>query len=363
MGGKKNHLEGRLSTLLLLITIFVGSFASDHYIPNSLLSFPLIISSLITACLTGWGIPKLQAIKFKQVIRKEGPKKHYTKAGTTTMGGIFIVPIGLIVGTLISITRTNNLQIVAISMVTILFMLIGGIDDWRSLTLNSNKGLTAKGKIILQTIASMIFLVWANWQEWINPQIHLFSQNSINVGIFIWPIALFVLLAESNATNLTDGLDGLASGCGAIVFAGLALQLMLRGNEGDPEIASFCMAMSGAWLGFLIHNQNPAKIFMGDTGSLPMGAALGGIALLTNNLWPLLIMGGIFLAESLSVIIQVWTFKITKRFYGEGQRIFKMAPIHHHYELKGISEQVIVHSFWLVTLLLVILGLLLRSNL
>jgi len=363
MGGKTNHPEGRLPTIFLLITIFLGSFASDRYIPNSLLSLPLIISCVITASLTALGIPRLRAIKFKQIIRKEGPAKHQIKSGTPTMGGLFIVPTGLIIGNLTSITRIDNLQLVAISLLTLFFMLIGGIDDWRSLALNTNEGLTAKGKLTLQAIASLLFLSWASWQEWIDPQIHLFSDISINLGIFIWPIALFILIAESNATNLTDGLDGLASGCGAIVFGGLAIQLMIRGNENDPEIASFCMAMAGAWMGFLIHNRNPAKIFMGDTGSLPMGAGLCGIALFSNSLWPLLIMGGIFFAESLSVIIQIWIFKITKIIYGEGKRVFRMAPLHHHYELKGIQEQVIVNNFWLVTLLLVLLALMLQSKL
>ena len=362
MGGTQKQPQGRRSTIMLIMILLLGTFASEYYLKNSSLSFPLIASCLISASFTAWGIPKLQKLKFKQIIREEGPKKHHTKAGTPTMGGLFIVPIGLIIGNLMSISRINNLQLLAISLLTLSFMLIGGLDDWRSLKFQTNAGLNAKGKIILQAIPSLLFLSWAGWQEWINPKIYLFSENYINVGIFIWPIALFVLLAESNATNLTDGLDGLASGCGALVFAGLAIELMLRGNESDGAIASFCMAMAGAWLGFLMHNRKPSKIFMGDTGSLPMGAALCGIALVTNSLWALFIMGGVFVAESVSVIIQVWTFKITKIFYGEGKRIFKMAPIHHHYELKGIPEQVIVNNFWLLTLCLVLVGLLFRSN-
>ena len=169
-----------------------------------------------------------------------------------------------------------------------------------------------------------------------------------------------MFLAESNATNLTDGLDGLASGCGALVFAGLAIQLMLRGHSGDPAMAGFCMSMAGAWLGFLIHNRNPARAFMGDTGSLAMGAALSAVALLTDSLWPLLVMGGVFLAESVSVIVQVWVFKATKGPDGQGRRIFRMAPLHHHFELGGTSERTVVPCFWLMTAALVLLGLLLR---
>ena len=159
---------------------------------------------------------------------------------------------------------------------------------------------------------------------------------------------------------VTDGLDGLASGCGALVFTGLAVQLMLRGNNGDPALAGFCAAMAGAWLGFLMHNRNPARAFMGDTGSLAMGAALSAVALLSDSLWPLLVMGGIFLAESLSVIVQVWVFKATKGPDGQGKRVFRMAPLHHHFELGGTSERSVVPCFWLVTAGLVVLGLLLR---
>jgi len=166
-------------------------------------------------------------------------------------------------------------------------------------------------------------------------------------------------MAESTGTNLPDGLDGLAAGCGAVVFTGLGLQLMLRGHEGDPALAGFCAAMAGAWLGFLVHNRHPARVFMGDTGSLAMGACLAAVALLSNSLWPLLLMGGVFLAESLSVIVQVWVFKATKGPDGQGRRIFRMAPLHHHFEVGGASEQQVVLGFWGTSLLLVILGLLL----
>jgi phospho-N-acetylmuramoyl-pentapeptide-transferase len=182
------------------------------------------------------------------------------------------------------------------------------------------------------------------------------------LGLLIWPLGLFVFLAESNATNLTDGLDGLAAGCGAVVFTGLGLQLMLRGHDGDPALAGFCAAMAGAWLGFLVQNRHPAKVFMGDTGSLAMGDCLAAVALLSNSLWPLLVMGGVFLAESLSVILQVWVFKATKGPDGQGKRIFRMAPLHHHFELGGLSEQGVVLSFWGASLLLVMLGLALQPT-
>ena len=145
-----------------------------------------------------------------------------------------------------------------------------------------------------------------------------------------------------------------------MVFTGLGLQLMLRGHEGDASLAGFCAAMAGCWLGFLAHNRHPARLFMGDTGSLAMGAALSAVALLSNSLWPLLLMGGVFLAESLSVILQVWVFKVTKNpATGQGRRLLRMAPLHHHFELGGLAEQGVVIRFWIASLLLVGLGLVL----
>ena len=276
------------------------------------------------------------------------------------MGGLLVVPVGAVLGSLITREPTAAQQLLAIAFVTLAYMLIGGFDDWRSLTQQTNTGLTPRGKLILQAGAAAVFLAVAGWQGWISSTVSLPFGFQLPLGLLIWPLGLFVFLAESNATNLTDGLDGLASGCGALVFTGLALQLMLRGNNGDPALAGFCMTMAGAWLGFLIHNRNPARVFMGDTGSLAMGAALSGVALLSDSLWPLLVMGGVFLAESLSVIIQVWVFKATKGPDGQGRRVFRMAPLHHHFELGGTSEKTVVPCFWLASAALVGLGLLLR---
>jgi phospho-N-acetylmuramoyl-pentapeptide-transferase len=295
-----------------------------------------------------------------QFIREEGPKAHQSKAGTPTMGGLLVVPVGVILGSLITRDAVASQQLLSLAALTLAFMLIGGIDDWSSLTKHTNAGLTARGKLLLQAMAAAAFLAIAAWQGWISSSIALPFGLELPLGLLIWPLGLFVVLAESNATNLTDGLDGLASGCGALVFTGLALQLMLRGDNGDPALAGFCMTMAGAWLGFLVHNRNPARAFMGDTGSLAMGAALSGVALLSNSLWPLLVMGGVFVAESLSVIIQVWVFKATKGPDGQGRRMFRMAPLHHHFELGGTNERSVVPAFWLVTAGLVLLGLVLR---
>jgi phospho-N-acetylmuramoyl-pentapeptide-transferase len=243
-------------------------------------------------------------------------------------------------------------------------MAIGAIDDWRSLTRQTNTGLTPRGKLLLQAGLAVLFLAWAAAGGWLGGgaagDVSLPFGWILPLGLLIWPLGLFVFLAESNATNLTDGLDGLAAGCGAIVFTGLGLQLMLRGNDGDPALAAFCVAMAGCWLGFLSQNRHPARVFMGDTGSLAMGAALTAVALLSDSLWPLLLMGGVFLAESVSVILQVWVFKATKGPDGQGRRLFRMAPLHHHFELSGMGEQRVVLSFWGASLILVVLGLLLR---
>jgi len=323
---------------------------------------PLILSTTITATLTGWGASKLRQFKLNQIIRKEGPEEHLKKTGTPTMGGLFVVPTGLIIGNLINLNSSINNELLGISFLIIAYMIIGFIDDWSSLTRGRNTGLTVKQKISLQVISASVFIYWGISNGIIEPKVSMFFEKSIDFGIFFFPLALFVLIAESNATNLTDGLDGLASGCGAIVFTGLSIELILRGSNDNYAMASFCIAMAGAWLGFLIHNRKPAKLFMGDTGSLAMGASLGGLALVSNTLWALFIMGGIFLIESLSVIIQVLGFKVSKKITGKGVRIFLMAPLHHHYELKGKGEIEIVNIFWFSTIILVIIGILLRTS-
>ena len=356
------RLDGRLTAAALIAAVGAAAFLCDASVPNSLLSLPWLVAMLISSIITWWGVPQLRALKMGQVIRTEGPEGHKSKSGTPTMGGLLVVPVGVITGCLISSEGRSANQLLAIGLVTLAYMVIGGVDDWSSLTKNTNTGLSPKGKLLLQATAALLFLGWSAQQGWIQGTVSLPYGIAIPFGWLIWPLGLFVFLAESNATNLTDGLDGLASGCGALVFTGLGLQLMLRGNQGDPAIAGFCLAMAGCWLGFLIHNRNPARVFMGDTGSLAMGASLTAVALLTNSLWPLLLMGGVFLAESLSVIIQVWVFKATKKPNGQGRRVFRMAPLHHHFELGGTSERTVVPCFWLATAGFVLLGIALRPT-
>jgi phospho-N-acetylmuramoyl-pentapeptide-transferase len=345
---------------LLGFLLLGACLMSDGLVANSMLTLPLVVAALISWGVTAWGVPKLRALKLGQVIREEGPKAHQSKAGTPTMGGLLVVPVGVLIGGLIT---PSDPRLLAVAAITLAYMAIGAVDDWRSLTKRTNTGLTPKGKLALQAGAALLFLIWAAAGGWMGAteagDVALALGWVLPLGVLIWPLGLFVFLAESNATNLTDGLDGLAAGCGSVVFTGLGLQLMLRGNQGDPALAAFCLAMAGCWLGFLAHNRHPARLFMGDTGSLAMGAALSAVALLSNSLWPLLIMGGVFLAESLSVIVQVWVFKATKGPDGVGKRVFRMAPLHHHFELGGMAEQQVVISFWTASLLLVMMGLLL----
>jgi phospho-N-acetylmuramoyl-pentapeptide-transferase len=345
-----------LALLLGLLLLGVAGL-SDWLSQAPQLTLPLLISAGVSALLCAWGVPQLRRLKLGQVIREEGPQAHQSKAGTPTMGGLLVVPVGVMAGGLVA---PADQRLLAVAAITLAPMAIGAADDWRSLTKRHNTGLSPRGKLLLQALCAVAFLAWAHWDQRIAAYIALPLGWVLPLGLLIWPLGLFVFLAESNATNLTDGLDGLAAGCGAIVFSGLGLQLMLRGHEGDPAMAGFCAAMAGCWLGFLLFNRHPARVFMGDTGSLAMGAALAAVALLSNSLWPLLVMGGVFLAESLSVIAQVWVFKATKDpATGQGKRVLRMAPLHHHFELGGASEQQVVVGFWLISLILVIVGLVL----
>ncbi len=349
-----NRFSSNQMAAALALILLAGCLVSDARVANSMLTLPLLVAGLISWAVTAWGVPRLRALKLGQVIRKEGPQAHHSKAGTPTMGGLLVVPVGVIVGGLIT---PSDPRLLGVATVTLATMAIGAVDDWRSLTRGHNTGLTPRGKLLLQAGVAGLFLIAAATWGWIggaNPgDVALPLGWVLPLGLLIWPLGLFVFLAESNATNLTDGLDGLAAGCGSVVFTGMALQLMLRGNTGDPPMAAFCAAMAGCWLGFLAHNRHPARLFMGDTGSLAMGSTLAAVALLTNSLWPLLVMGGVFLAESLSVIVQVWVFKATKDSSGQGRRLFRMAPLHHHFELGGLAEQQVVQRFWLASLLLV----------
>ncbi len=336
--------------------ISITCVVSDFYFKTSNLTIPFLVTTLISSIITFIGIPKLKKIKIKQIIREEGPKNHFLKQGTPTMGGIFFIPVGIIISNILYFNKDNHDIILTLSFVIIFFMFIGFIDDLLSLKKRSNTGLSSNQKILLQSFISLIFIILCASNNFLPHNISI-ANKIVNIGDIIYPLGIFVLLAESNSTNLTDGLDGLLSGCSVLIFTGLALTILIDNPSNDFTLASVCIVMAGSCMGFLFLNKYPAKLFMGDSGSLAIGASLGGIALISNQLWSLLIMGGILAAESISVIIQVSVFKISKRVKGKGHKLFLMTPLHHHFELKGINESLIVNSFWLVTLFLVMINL------
>ncbi|MBD2204159.1 phospho-N-acetylmuramoyl-pentapeptide-transferase [Calothrix sp. FACHB-1219] len=311
------------------------------------LTLPLLLCALITAALGFWVIPLLQALKTGQIIREDGPQAHLKKAGTPTMGGIFFIPVAVVVACILS---NFAKEVVAVSALTLSYGFIGWLDDWQILRRKSNKGISPRTKLALQIGFAVLFCVWLMFNQptgITNIALPLVSV-SIPLGFLFWPLAGFALVAESNATNLTDGIDGLAGGTVAIAL--LALAAVVAPTA--PGLMVFCAALSGACLGFLAHNRNPARVFMGDTGSLALGGALAAVALLTNSLVVLFILSGIFFVETLSVMAQVSYYKATKGPDGKGKRLLKMAPLHHHLELTGWSELQVVAVFYLIAAIL-----------
>ena len=349
-----NSINQQIFILFALVSFSCIFF--DCYFKSSNFTITFITTTLISSIITFIGIPKLKKIKIKQIIRKEGPKNHFIKQGTPTMGGVFFIPIGIIISNILYFNKDDYKIVLTLSFIIIFFMLIGLIDDYLSLKKQINTGLKSNQKLILQFLISLIFIIICASNNLIPESIQILNK-SIYIGNLIYPLGIFVLLAESNSTNLTDGLDGLLSGCSVLIFTGLAISIFIENPNNDSTLAPLCIVMAGACMGFLLLNKYPAKLFMGDSGSLALGASMGGIALISNNLWSLLIMGGILAAESISVIIQVSIFKISKKINGKGHKLFLMTPLHHHFELKGNKEIRIVGSFWLITLLLVLINL------
>nr|WP_075486717.1 phospho-N-acetylmuramoyl-pentapeptide-transferase [Prochlorococcus marinus] len=308
------------------------------------------------------GIKIIKRLNLFQNIRKDGPSNHSKKSDTPTMGGLFMI-IPFLIFLLIININLNSPRLFLLLIAVFGFFIIGFLDDYLGIKNRENTGLKSKEKFILQSIISIIFIFLAYKNDLINPLISLSDSWSINLNIFILPISFLLLVGMSNSVNLSDGLDGLATGCSGIVFYGLGTEILLKEQQDLIIFSILCYSMSGICLGFLKYNSYPAKIFMGDTGSLSIGAILGSIALLTNSVFTLIIFSGIFIIESLSVMIQVGFFKITKKLFNNGKRIFLMAPLHHHFELKGVKEQKIVENFWKINILLVILGIVLKINL
>jgi phospho-N-acetylmuramoyl-pentapeptide-transferase len=344
--------KGLLILLAGILVLF--AFICDRTIaPTSGASFsiPLIICASFSAALGYVVVPLLQRLKAAQIVREDGPESHLKKTGTPTMGGIFFVPVAAIVAPLLT---HFAIEVIAVSLVTIAHGFVGWLDDWQILKLKSNKGISPRVKLGLQIAIAALFCLWMalTQADKIAP-ISLPFGIALSLGILFWPLAIFVFAAESNATNFTDGVDGLAAGTGALALLGLAAIVAPE----SPNLSVFCACMSGACLGFVVHNRNPAKVFMGDTGSLALGGALAAVGILGQSLWGLFIVSGLFFVESLSVIAQVTYYKATKGEDGKGKRLLKMAPIHHHLELSGWAETQIVCAFYFVCLILNLFGI------
>lgn len=312
-----------------------------------------VIAFAVSMLVTARMIPLLKEKQFGQFIREEGPQAHLSKAGTPTMGGVAMVT-GITVAVLASsfITGSFGAEKLAILFSMFAFGLIGFLDDYNKIAKKQNEGLTPKQKLILQVLFGAALAVFMMLREGTSVLIPFFKV-SVDFGIMYIPFIVFVEVAMANSVNLTDGLDGLASSTSAIVAACFAVIGMFIIPGGNEPMAAASQAIFGAALGFLVYNHYPARIFMGDTGSMALGGVLSAAAIIGHVEWLLPIAGLIFVCEALSVIIQVTYFKKTG-----GKRVFRMAPIHHHFELGGWHETKVVRVFCLFTLVCCIIAVL-----
>lgn len=311
-------------------------------------------------------IRHLSRYQIGQQVRDDGPETHLIKSGTPTMGGALIL-LAVTVSTLLWGDLENRYTWILIG-VTLAFGAIGWVDDWRKLALGNSKGLSAAAKIFWQSFAALLtagFLYYSAPADGAETAllIPFLKGVLLPLGVFYLVLAYLVIVGTSNAVNLTDGLDGLAILPAVMVAGGLGIFGYVSGHlhfsdylgipfiEGAGEVVVFCAAIVGAGLGFLWFNTHPAQVFMGDVGALALGAALGTLAVITRQEIILVIMGGVFVIETLSVIVQVASYKLT------GRRVFRMAPLHHHFELKGWPEPRVIVRFWIITVILVLIGL------
>jgi len=309
----------------------------------------IVISFAITLILGPMIIPILRRLKVGQSIRQEGPKTHLKKSGTPTMGGIMMVVAVIITSMTAGIVNKDMMILI---LATVGFGVIGFIDDFIKVVLKRSLGLRAYQKLIGQIALAVILAIYQSNTSILGTRVIIpFMQGPepyIDLGMLYVPFIAFVVVATVNAVNLTDGLDGLASGVTLIVMSFFSLVAL---QTGLSSVAIFSAALTGACLGFLRHNSFPAKVFMGDTGSMALGGAVSAVAILLNLPLIIPIAGGIYFAEALSVIIQVISFKLT------GKRVFLMSPLHHHYEQKGWKETKVVAVFWSVTVILCLVAL------
>jgi len=356
--------------MLIYLTEYLTRFHSGFNV-FGYLTLRAILGALTALALSfamgPYVIQRLSARRVGQTIRQLGPASHLPKAGTPTMGGALIL-LAIMVSTLLWADLTNRFVWIVL-VVTLVFGAIGFIDDYKKLVLGNSEGLSARTKFFWQSVAGLAAAI-ALYMTAENPAVEhallipYLPGLLIPLGVFFYvPFTYLVIVGTSNAVNLTDGLDGLAIMPAVLVGSALGIFAYAAGNvvfsaylgipyvAGSGEMLVFCAALAGAGLGFLWFNTYPAQVFMGDIGALALGAALGLVAVVVRQELVLLIMGGVFVVETVSVIIQVASYKMT------GRRIFRMAPLHHHFELKGWAEPKVIVRFWIITVILVLIGL------
>ncbi len=354
--------------MLLHLANFLAQYQSTFQVFNYL-TLRVILAALtaLMLCLWlgPWVIRRLVEGQIGQAVRDDGPQSHLSKAGTPTMGGAMIL-LAIAISTLVWGDLTNH-YVWVVLLVTLGFGAIGWVDDYRKVVEKNPRGLPARWKYFWQSVvgigAAVVLYATATTPAETSLLIPMFKDVALPLGVFYIVLSYFVIVGSSNAVNLTDGLDGLAIMPTVLVAMGLSVFAYASGNavfanylhipfiHGTGELAVFCATIAGAGLGFLWFNTYPAQVFMGDVGALALGAALGVVAIIVRQEIVLFIMGGIFVLETVSVILQVGSYKLT------GRRIFRMAPLHHHYELKGWPEPRVIVRFWIITVVLVLLGL------
>lgn len=354
--------------MLLYLADYLSSWHSGFSVFQYLTLRTILsaLSALFISLLWGpWIIRHLSVRQIGQVVRDDGPESHFSKAGTPTMGGALILA-AIAISTLLW-ANLENRYVWVVLVVTMLFGAIGFVDDYKKLTKSHSEGLKARYKYLWQTIFGLGAALFLFYTARTPVETQLFVPFFKNIawpmgGLFV-VLSYFVIVGSSNAVNLTDGLDGLAILPTVMVGGALGVFAYAHGNinfssylaipyvPGVGEVAVFCGALVGAGLGFLWFNTYPAQVFMGDVGALGLGAALGVIAVVLRQELVLMIMGGVFVMETVSVILQVASYRLT------GRRIFRMAPLHHHFELKGWPEPRVIVRFWIITVILVLVGL------
>ena len=353
-----------LYSLAEYLTQFYSGFNLFQYL--TMRTILGVLTALIISLMVGpWMIRYLSQYKIGQSVRDDGPQSHFSKAGTPTMGGALIL-VAIIISTLLWSDLSSRFVWIVV-MVTGGFGLIGWVDDYKKIVFGNSKGLSARAKYFWQSLIGLTaaYILFVSAEVPIETQLILpfFKNVVVDLGWSYVLLAYLVIVGSSNAVNLTDGLDGLAILPTVLVGGALGVFAYVTGNTnfasylgipyvpGVGEMVVFCGALVGAGLGFLWFNTYPAQVFMGDVGALALGAALGIIAVIVRQELVLFIMGGIFVVETISVVLQVASYKLT------GRRIFRMAPLHHHYELKGWPEPRIIVRFWIITVILVLIGL------